>query len=224
MTMRSFFWPVIASMALAAFSASAHAQQRPASSVLCGIVSLPGMDCPASPSGPNQVRDSSGASTVSPQRAPAPTESSLPFTGGGGGALGLVDGLVTGTQIGRFPGCQTFVAGHWSTRCVRYAPVDSEGKGGGCIQTAPVWVPDTWHPATGACTRRVTFPRPFIGTPHVIPTAHLSYSGWCRGAWFDQRAHVISVTPTHFDVHIPGASNGCIHVVVNQLDWIASMQ
>jgi len=222
MTMRSFFWPVIASMALTAFSA--HAQQRPASSVLCGIVSLPGMDCPASPSGPNQVRDSSGASTVSPQRAPAPTESSLPFTGGGGGALGLVDGMVTGTQIGRFPGCQNFVAGHWSTQCVAEAPPDSEGKGGGCIQTAPLWVPDTWHGATGQCTRRVTFPRPFIGTPTVIPTAQLTYSGWCRGASFDTRVHLISVTPTHFDIFMPGHMGGCGGFVINQLDWIASMQ
>lgn len=189
MTMRSFFWPVIASMALTAFSA--HAQQRPASSALCGIVNLPGMDCPDWTVWVNQVRDSSGASTVSPQRAPAPTESSLAFTGGGGGALGLVDGRATGTQMGTSPGCH------------------------------------------GQCTRRVTFPRPFIGTPTVIATAQPVFHivttgdfGECGrfSATHDTRARLISVTPTHFDIFLPGHTGRCSGFVINQLDWIATMQ
>lgn len=162
MTMRSFFWPVIASMALTAFSA--HAQH---SSELCVRVdrgvNLPGMNCPASPSGSNQ--DSTGASTAPTQRLLTQV-SSLPFTGGGGGALGLVDGRATGIQMGRFPGCRWWMAEHG----VVAGQFWQSGHEGGWR-----WV----------CHRRVTFPRPFIGTPTVIP--------------IDPQFSVISVTPTHFD-------------------------
>lgn len=83
----------------------------------------------------------------------------------------------------------------------------------------------SWVPS---CTRRVTFPRPFIGTPIVIPTTRRAYNGPCHDV--NSLPRLISVTPTHFDIFLPSRSSftgwgfaGC-DFFTYQVDWIAGMQ